>query len=113
MKSVADLYGFNFQKEIRKLVFEFFLPTFGETCETRTLGFPVKVSEQEVFRRSGVYGLDRLHRSIHDINLKRYQRGSITQKPVKLRKKGRLVSWKEMYRKVDRALSKLGKDWNI
>lgn len=113
MKSVADLYGFNFQKEIRKLVFEFFLPTFGETCETRTLGFPVKVSEQEVFRRSGVYGLDRLHRSIHDINLKRYQRGSITQKPVKLRKKGRLVSWKEMNRKVDRALSKLGKDWNI
>lgn len=56
---------------------------------------------------------DRLHRSIHDINLERYQRGSIRQKPVKLKKKGRLVSWQEMNRKVDRALRQLGKDWNI
>lgn len=40
MNSVADLYGFNFQKEIRKLVFEFFLSTFGETCETENSRFP-------------------------------------------------------------------------
>ncbi|MDE4139979.1 hypothetical protein [Phaeobacter gallaeciensis] len=111
MERVADLYGFDFQKELRKLVFEFFLPTFGAPCETASLGFPVKASEVEVFKRSGVYGLDRLHRAIHDINLCRHQQGVLADKPVTLRRKGRLVSWEEMNKKVNRALDRLSKDW--
>lgn len=111
LERVADLYGFDFQKELRKLVFEFFLPTFGAPCETASLGFPVKASEVEVFKRSGVYGLDRLHRAIHDINLCRHQQGVLADKPVTLRRKGRLVSWEEMNKKVNRALDRLSKDW--
>ncbi len=75
------------------------------------LGFPVKVTEIEVFRRSGAYGLDRLHRAIEAVTSRQYERGKTHRKPVKLRNKGRLVSWNEMNRKIDRALTKLGRDW--
>jgi len=76
MKTVGDLYGFKFEG-IRKPFFEFFLPTLGSASDTESLPFPARVTEQEVFRRSGVYGLDRLHRAIEAVNHAAYKRDEI------------------------------------
>lgn len=108
---MADLHEFRFQQQIRKPIFEFFLPTFGPTCDTATLGFPVKITELVAFGRSGTYGLDRLHKTVEAAALRHYERGRILSEPVKLGKKGRLVSWTQMNQKIDRALRKLGRTW--
>ncbi len=110
LTTVGDLFGFKFQG-IRKPLFEFFLPTLGAPCETDSLPFPVQVTEQEVFKRSGVYGLDRLHRAIEAVNHAAYERGEIPDEPVRLRKKGRLMSYEELNRRFDTALKGLTRDW--
>ena len=112
IETIGDLFSFGFQG-IRKPIFEFFLPTFNAEDEMAVLPFPVKVTEHKVFERSGVYGLDRTHRSIQEINLARYRKGEIPDKPQALGTKGRLLSYTELNGKVDRALRKLSKDWKV
>ncbi len=110
LHTIRDLYDFQFQA-LRPLAFEFFNPTFSNPCETGSLGFPVNVAQTSVFRRSGVYGLDRLHRAIEAVNSARYRKREVLEKPRKLGKKGKLVSYKALNQKVDRALRKLSRDW--
>ena len=112
VETIEDLFSFQFQK-IRKPIFEFFLPTFNTGDEMADLPFSVKVTERGVFERSGVYGLDRTHRSIQQIRMARYRKREITDKPKALGSKGRLLSYVELNGKVDRALRKLSKDWKI
>lgn len=112
LSTVGDLYGYPFQ-HIRRTFFEFFLPTLGPVSDTETLPFPVKVTEEEIFKRSGVYGLDRLHRAIEAVNLAAYKKGEISRKPQKLRKKGRLISYNDLNRRFDTALKGLAKAWKL
>ena len=112
VETIEDLFSFQFQK-IRKPIFEFFLPTFNAGDEMADLPFSVKVTERKVFEHSGVYGLDRTHRSIQQIRMARYRKREITDKPKALGSKGRLLSYVELNGKVDRALRKLSKDWKI
>lgn len=110
LEYLADLKRFQF-KSLRRAVFEFFLPTFGEHCDGETIGVSLRANEEEVFRRSGVYGLDRFHRTVQMVNQARIAKGEQGVATVKLGKKGRLLSWMDMNQKIDRALKKLGKDW--
>lgn len=110
LDTLRDLYGYNF-RDIRTAFFEFFLPTLGEPCETKSLPFSSKVTESTVFERSGVYGLDRLHRAVSEINMIRYKRRDIGDRPMTLGKKGRLVSFTDLNRRFDTALRGLTGDW--
>ena len=107
---LSDLYGYKF-RSIRKTFFEFFLPTVADLCPTRSLPFPVTAEETSVFERSGVYGLDRLHRAVEAIGNASRRRDRTKPKPSNLGKKGRLLSYAELNRKVDRALDALSKNW--
>lgn len=107
---LSDLYGYNF-RSIRKTFFEFFLPTFADVCPTISLPFPTTAEETSVFERSGVYGLDRLHRAVEAIEKASRQSDRTKPKPTSLGKKGRLLSHTELNRKVDRALDALSTDW--
>ncbi|MEQ6250834.1 hypothetical protein ABMC89_18260 [Sulfitobacter sp. HNIBRBA3233] len=110
LETIADLKDFDF-KDLRKLVFEFFLPTFSPDDPLRDLPFSVNVTEEEVFARSGVYGLDQMHRSLEQIHAARFRNREIKTKPVKLRAKGRSVSYTALNNKVDRALRSLSRRW--
>lgn len=110
LATIADLKGFDF-KDLRKLVFEFFLPTFSREDPLSELPFSVNVTEEDVFARSGVYGLDQLHRSVEQILAARFRKNEITAKPVKLGAKGRLVSYTALNNKVDRALRSMSRHW--
>ncbi len=110
LNTLKDLFGFSF-KPIRKLVFEFFYPTINKFDEMSDLPFPVNITELAVFERSGVYGLDRAHRSIAEINKRRYQERELPTERVKIGSKGKAMSFEEMNRKIDRAMTKLSKDW--
>ncbi len=110
LDTVGDLYGFKFES-IRPPFFEFFLPTFGSDSDLASLPFSVKVTEQAVFERSGVYGLDRLHRSIEIVQRAADKHGEINRGPTPLAKKGRLVAYVELNRRFDRALKGLSRRW--
>lgn len=110
LETLADLAKWRF-KSIRRPCFEFFLPTFSRTPLSEELGFPLRATEEDIFSRSGVYGLDKLHRSVETVQNAQYRRKIRDTKPLKLRNKGRLVSWTEMNQKIDRALKKLDQDW--
>lgn len=110
LATMGDLYGFKFES-IRPPFFEFFLPTFGSGSDLASLPFSVKVTEQAVFERSGVYGLDRLHRSIAAVAHAAHKHGEINGGPTPLAKKGRLVAYVELNRRFDRALKGLSQRW--
>ncbi|APE42448.1 hypothetical protein BOO69_02705 [Sulfitobacter alexandrii] len=110
LATIANLKGFDF-KDLRKLVFEFFLPTFSPEDPLGELPFSVNLTEEDVFARSGVYGLDRMHRSVEQILAARFRRSEIAAKPVKLGAKGRLVSYTALNNKVDRALRSMSRRW--
>jgi hypothetical protein len=110
LETLEDLVGYPF-KSIRKLVFEFFHPTTNSVDELADLPFPVNVTELDVFRRSGVYGLDRLQRSIAEISGGRYRKKEIPTRPRKIGSKGKAVSFEELNRKIDRSLNRLSRDW--
>ncbi|MGR3701322.1 MAG: hypothetical protein ACU0A4_04495 [Paracoccaceae bacterium] len=110
LKTLGDLAGFPF-KSIRRLFFEFYLATIGDQCDSTSLGIKLRANEQEIFRRSGVYGLDRFHRAVQLVNQARITRGEQDVSLVRLGEKGRMLSWMDMNQKIDRALKKLGKDW--
>lgn len=110
LKRVRDLYGFDYQS-MRRLFFDFYLPTMGSAEVGDLMPFPVSLSEHEVFARSGAYGLDRLHRLLHDLELELYRRRLIARKPLRLGKKGRMVSYVALNQKIDRALRGLSRDW--
>ena len=110
LETLNDLVGYPF-KSIRKLVFEFFHPTTNIVDEMKHLPFPVNVTELDVFRRSGVYGLDRLQRSIAEISDRRYRKKEIPTKPRSIGSKGKAVSFEELNRKIDRSLNRLSRDW--
>lgn len=110
LKTLGDLAGFPF-KSIRRTVFEFYLATLGEQCDGTSLGVKLRANEEEIFRRSGVYGLDRFHRTVQLVNKARIAKGEQDVSVVRLGEKGRMLSWMEMNQKIDRALKKLGKDW--
>lgn len=110
LKTLGDLAGFPF-KSIRRLFFEFYLATIGDQCDSTSLGIKLRANEQEIFRRSGVYGLDRFHRTIQLVNHARIAQGEQDVSLVRLGEKGRMLSWMDMNQKIDRALKKLGKDW--
>jgi len=98
-------------KVIRKPFFEFFLPTFNAVDELSDMPFKTNVTEHHVFERSGVYGLDRLHRSVETVGQACYKQKKVSDKPPRLGRKGRLVSYVELNRMIDRALTKLSRDW--
>ena len=111
LETLQDLRGYSF-RELRKLVFEFFYPTINSADEIRDLPFTVNITELNVFKRSGVYGLDRVHRSIADINHRQYRKKELAPKPTPIGSKGKMLSFLELNRKIDRALNPLSKDWN-
>ncbi len=111
LETLQDLRRYSF-RDIRKLVFEFFYPTINSADETEDLPFPVNITELEVFKRSGVYGLDRVHRSIADIGSRRYRKKELACKPTPIGTKGKALSFLDLNRKIDRALDPLSKDWN-
>ena len=110
LETLGDLAGFPF-KSIRRPFFEFYLATIGDQCDGTSLGIKLRANEQEIFRRSGVYGLDRFHRAVQLVNQARITRGEQDVSLVRLGEKGRMLSWMDMNQKIDRALKKLGKDW--
>lgn len=110
LEALKDLFGYPF-KPIRRLVFEFFHPTINSVDEMEHLPFPVNFTELDVFRLSGVYGLDRVQRSIADISGYRYRKREIPTKPRSIGIKGKAVSFEELNRKIDRSLSSLASDW--
>ena len=110
LNNLGDLAGFPF-KSIRRTVFEFYLATLGEQCDGTSLGIRLRANEEEIFRRSGVYGLDRFHRAVQLVNQARIAKGEQDAPVVRLGEKGRMLSWMDMNQKIDRALKKLGKDW--
>ena len=110
LSTLGDLFRYQF-KQIRKPFFEFFWPTFNALDDAAAFPFPTNISEQKVFERSGVYGLDRLHRSMELIARARFKKKEILIAPTRLGSKGRLVSYDSLNRMMDRALSKLSKDW--
>jgi hypothetical protein len=110
LKTLGDLAGFPF-KTIRRPFFEFYLATIGDQCDSTSLGIKLRANEEEIFRRSGVYGLDRFHRTIQLVNQARIARGEQDVSLVRLGEKGRMLSWMDMNQKIDRALKKLGKNW--
>ncbi|OAN68069.1 hypothetical protein A8B83_18925 [Rhodobacteraceae bacterium EhC02] len=110
LKTLGDLAGFPF-KTIRRTFFEFYLATLGEQCDGTALGIKLRANEEEIFRRSGVYGLDRFHRTVQMVNKARIAKGEQDVSVVRLGEKGRMLSWMDMNQKIDRALKKLGKDW--
>lgn len=112
LHSLRDLFGFKF-REIRKPMFEFYLPTFDGDGTDTFLELGTKVSELEVFRRGGVYGLDRLHRSLYAVATQTDLLDDNCHHAQKLGKKGRLVSYLDLNRKVDRALKALEARWEI
>lgn len=110
LETLEDLVGYPF-KSIRKLVFEFFHPTTNSVDELADLPFPVNVTELDVFKRSGVYGLDRLQRSVAEISGCRYRKKEIPTKPRTIGSKGKAVSFEELNRKIDRSLNLLSRNW--
>lgn len=111
LKSLGDLAGFSF-KTIRRTFFEFYLATFGNQCDGTVLDIKLRANEEEIFRRSGVYGLDRFHRAVQLVNQARIAKGEKGVSVVRLGDKGRMLSWMDMNQKIDRALKRLGKDWD-
>jgi hypothetical protein len=112
LETLKDLVGYSF-KSIRKLVFEFFHPTTNIVDEMADLPFPVNVTELDVFKLSGVYGLDRLQRSIAEISGCRYRKKEILTKPRSIGLKGKATSFEELNRKIDRSLNRLSRDWTF
>lgn len=112
IETLADLFGYTF-KPTRKLVFEFFYPTVSSSDEMRDLPFPVNITELEVFKRSGVYGLDRVHRSIAEIGVGQYRKRGVSQRPRQIGTKGKTVAFIGLNRMVDRALVPLSKAWKL
>ena len=110
LETLGDLAVFPF-KSIRRPFFEFYLATIGDQCDGTSLGIKLRANEQEIFCRSGVYGLDRFHRTIQLVNHARITKGEQDVSVVRLGEKGRMLSWMDMNQKIDRALKKLGKDW--
>jgi len=110
LETLSDLVEYPL-KTIRKLVFEFFYPTTNSDDELAHLSFPVNVTELDVFRLSGVYGLDRLQRSIAEISDRQYRKKEITTKPRPIGRKGKAVSFVELNRMIDRSLVRLSGDW--
>ncbi len=110
LEALQDLFGYSF-KPLRKLVFEFFNPTINHRDETSEPPFSVNFTELDVFRLSGVYGLDRAQRSIAAIGQQRYRKKEIRIKPAAIGSKGKTVSFVGLNRKIDRALVRLSKDW--
>lgn len=108
--TLKDLIGFRF-RDIRKPMFEFFVPTFNGNGTTAISELGTNVSEYEAFRRAGVYGLDRLHRSLH---MTATQTDLLKDRHLHshpLGKKGKLVSYVDLNSKLDRALKALEKHW--
>ena len=112
IETLADLFGYTF-KPTRKLVFEFFYPTVSISDDVSDLPFPVNITELEVFKRSGVYGLDRVHRSIAEIRVGQYLKREVSQRPRRIGTKGKTVSFIDLNRMVDRALVSLSKAWKL
>lgn len=112
IETLADLFGYTF-KLTRKLVFEFFYPTVSSSDEMSDLPFPVKITELDVFKRSGVYGLDRLHRSVAEIGVGQYRKREVSQRPRQIGTKGKMVAFIGLNRMVDRALVPLSKAWKL
>ncbi|MBO9395826.1 hypothetical protein J7400_03975 [Shimia sp. R9_2] len=110
--TLRDLIGFRF-RDIRKPMFEFFVPTFDGDGTAAIPGLGTKVSEYEAFRRGGVYGLDRLLRSLHVTATQTdlLADGHLHAHP--LGKKGKLVSYVDLNSKLDRALKALEKRWAL
>ena len=108
--NLGDLAGFPF-KTIRRTFFEFYLATLGEQCDGTSLGIKLRANEEGIFRRSGVYGLDRFQRAVQLVNKARKAKGEQDVSVVRLGEKGRMLSWMDMNQKIDRALKKLAKDW--
>lgn len=71
----------------------------------------LRANEAEIFRRSGVYGLDRFHRAVQLVNQARITKGEKGVSVVRLGDKGWMPSRMDMNQKIDRALKKPGKDW--
>lgn len=111
LQHVGDLYGFDFKK-YRKPFFEFFLPTIDlENSGRLPEPAPTSLTEPEIFQRTGVYGLDRVHRILDEIHLEEWKRRIRKTRHMPLGKKGRLVSYVELNQKVDRALKGLSRHW--
>ncbi|WP_146227694.1 hypothetical protein [Pelagimonas varians] len=108
--SLQDLFRYKF-REIRKLIFEFYLPTFEGDGTAKFHEIGTGVFELETFRRGGVYGLDRLHRSLTLAATQTELFDENSYHTQKLGKKGRLVSYPNLNRKVDRALKALETQW--
>ncbi|MDU8946340.1 hypothetical protein [Ovoidimarina sediminis] len=109
LQTIGDLYGYDF-KQHRKPLFEFFLPTVDLAASGR-LPPPASLSEMEAFQRTGVYGLDRVHRALASIHHAEWAKKRRSTRPVRLGKKGRLLSYVELNQKVDRALRSLSRRW--
>lgn len=110
LRRLSDLYGYRFQT-LRPTMFEFYLPTFGDTSDFERFKIKSMATEEKVFSRSGAYGLDRLHRSIEAVGRQRFRNREIAKPPAKLGKKGRLISFQDLNQKVDRALKSLTRKW--
>ena len=110
LNTLADLRDFQF-KDLRKMAFEYFLPTISDSTPDKDLPFDLAFDEWDVFSKSGIYGYDCFHRSISTIARERFRRRQIKEKPAKLGRKGYAVSYEELNRMMDRALKRLSDEW--
>ncbi|PWE28376.1 hypothetical protein DDZ14_19115 [Maritimibacter sp. 55A14] len=112
LETARDLFGFRFS-EIRKMCFDFHLPT----VDAKTLGKKRSPGaggfEIEVFKRSGVYGVDLVQRIWNDMERQRCVNHEIAAKPDVLRKKGYLLAYEPLNRRVKDALARLTGYWDI
>ena len=99
LDSVDDLFGYGFQK-FRKWLFDFYYPTVGS------------VEEVEVFKKAGVYGLDKYQRAFLDREHETRRKKVRFELPPKAGKRGLLVSAAEINSATEKALENLSKRWS-
>lgn len=109
---VGDLYKMRFH-DLRNPFFDFYLPTMTPVWSAPDVGFRLRLTEEQVFARSGVYGFDRYHRALSAVLEERHRRGEINSRPIRLGEKGYLVAYEELNQMTFRALRALSKKWDL
>jgi len=100
---LGDLYKMRFH-DLRNPFFDFYLPTKAPAWPAPDVGFRLRLTEEQVFARSGVYGFDRYHRALSAVLEERHRRGEISSRPVRLGDKGYLIAYEDMNKKTGQSI---------
>lgn len=111
LDSAWSVFGFNFAS-LRKKAFDFYLPTFPNSCRNINPTSKGVNCEFSLFERSGVYGLFYYQRAENQLIEERHSVGSIEEPADVLGTKGYLRAYATLNTKVDSSLRKLDNHWD-